>query len=102
MCKYEQSHGNESNVYLLIAIQLADTQARTHPVLVYNIRDNHELSILLAVVDQSHTPDLNVPGERHPAERPGNVPGMLFFGGRPRRCKEAASDDCGLCCFHVS
>ena len=41
---------------------------KTHPVLVYNIRDDHELSILLPVVDKSHTPDLDVPGERHPVE----------------------------------
>lgn len=52
----------------LATLKLARYQQKTHPVLVYNIRDDHELSILLPVVDKSHTPDLDVPGERHPVE----------------------------------
>jgi hypothetical protein len=45
--------------------QCSAASPQTHPVLVKDVGDDHQLAILLAIVDHGHATNLNIALERH-------------------------------------
>jgi hypothetical protein len=43
---------------------VGEQRRKAHPVLIDDIDNNDELAVILAVVDKSHSPNLDVPLER--------------------------------------
>lgn len=59
-------HSNTRMGYTLaVSEDVSAVIPAAHPVLVEDIGDDHQLAILLAVVDHSHTADLHIALERH-------------------------------------